>query len=238
MNDLSFEILNIIFDFCPDDSYKILDVNDIILALPEGIECDIDKLFQVVEDLTTEGSILLKYRDEEDICLAIAVKGRRIVKKERETRVKLEAQKKAREEEEARLRAIAEAVEAARLEQEEKYRLEKIEKEKKLEEAKLALEELKAQKKSKKDSEVIGLKQQVESLEKEMKPDVILPKAENTAEMVKADNISPVISNVQHMDFIPLVKRVGKVAFWGGLFGAIIGNALYYAVRVVLEFLG
>jgi len=227
MNDLSFEILNILYDECPDDSYKIVDVNDLILGLPEGFSADAQKLFEVIEDLATDGSIMLKYRDDEDICLAVAIKGRRIVKKERETRAKIEAQRKAREEEEARLRAIAEEAERLKKEKEEQERLERLEKERKLEEARQALLELQAQKKSKK--EVIELKQQVEELEKE----VIIPEEEvkeEIKEIVPAEQM-PTISAAAPLDLVPVIKKVGKVAFWSGLIGVVIGDAIFYIVK-------
>ena len=228
MNELSFEILNIIYEYCPDDNYKIIDVNDIILALPSGVNIEENKLFEIIEDLATDGSILLKYKDDEDICLSLSLKGRRIVKKERETREKLEAQRKAKEKAEAERKA-----------REEQERLERIEKEKQLEEAKQALSELKAQKKSKKDQEVQELKQQVEELEKEIIQPVEDGAQDNleTSVAVKAEQI-PVISAVQHMDFIPLIRKVGKVAFWGGLTGAIIGNALFFSARYIMDILG
>lgn len=232
MNDLSFEVLNIIYDFCPDESYKIVDVNDIILALPEGKNLELDKLFQIIDDLATDASIMLKYRDEEDICLSIQAKGRRIVKKERETRARIEAQRKAKEEEEARQKAIREAEEKARLEREEQERLERIEKEKQLEEARLQLEELKAQKKSKKDHTVIELKQQVEELEKQ-----IVEEEDEEPEPDSEPNEIPIISNVQTFDAEPMIKRVGRRAFWGGLIGAGLLNGLIYGIKYIIELL-
>jgi hypothetical protein len=272
MDSLSFDILNIIYDYCPDDSFKILDVNDILLAMPEGAILSPERLFKIIDELAIDESITLKYRDEDEICVALPAKGKRMVKREREMRAKLEAERKAREEEEARkkaaeeaarikreeeearLRAIAEAEEKARLEKEEKERQERLEreekerqerleKEKKLEEARLALEELKKERKSKK--EVIELKQQVEELEKEIaipepEPE---PESEPEPEPVPEQAIveaaaMPVISSVQHMDFIPLIKNVGRKAFWGAMLGAALLNGLYYAVRFALDYLG
>lgn len=223
MNELTFEVLNIIYDFCHDDSYKIIDVNDIILALPEGVDCDIEKLFALIDDLATEEAINLKYRDEEDICVAITVKGKRIVKKERETRAKIEAQRKAREEEERR-----------RQEQAEKERLER---EKKLEDARLALIEMEANKKLKKAHEFVELKHQVEVLENEIKQDAIdsTEKASNNSPVIEEAN-NPV--SVQTMDFVPMVRKVGRIAFWGGLSGAILGNGLFQLARHIMEVLG
>ncbi|MGI6701098.1 MAG: hypothetical protein ACOX3U_01320 [Christensenellales bacterium] len=209
MNELSFEILNILYDQCSDDTYKIIDVNDILLAIPEGFTASADKVFEIVEDLATDGSVMLKYRDDEDICLSVTVKGKRIVKKERETRIKLEEQRRQKEEEE-RLRK-------------EREEAERLERERKLEEAKQALNELKAQKKPKKI--VVELEQQVEELEKEITPEP------EQAEEISLPAIKEPVKEI-------IVPSIGRRALIGGLLGALIGNAIYFGVKFVLELLG
>lgn len=235
MNDLTFEVLNVLYDYCPDDSYKIIDINDIILALPEGISTEPEHLFIIIDDLVTEEAVALKYRDEEDICIAMLAKGRRIVKKERETRAKIEAQKRAKEEEEARQRALKEAEERERREREERERLEKIEKEKKLEEARLALQEMQSQKKKK---EAVELKQQVIELEKEIEQIEQAPEAEVVITQADNKEKAVVISSAENLDIMPIIKKVGKVAFWGGLMGAIIGNGLFLAAKFIMTLIG
>lgn len=240
MNKLVFEILNIIYDYCIDGTYKIIDVNDIILGMPKNIEedndaadLDVEKLLNIIEDLATDGAIDLKYRDEEDICLAITTKGKRLVKKERETRIKIEEQRKAKLEEEARQKALKEAEEKARIEREEKERQERILKEKELEEAKITLEELKANKKLKKAPETQELKQKVQELEHE-----IIEEKEHLELTNEVDNVIPEVreDNAVIQYDIGRSKRIGNIAFFGGLSGAFIGNAIFWILKHFIGF--
>lgn len=207
MKALDFEILNVIFDFCTDDSFKIIDINDIMDNLSDDFKCSNDELFKIIDDLATEDCIQLKYKDEEDICLSITTKGKRLIKKERETRERLEEQKRLKEEENARLKA------------------EQEEKERELEKARIALEEMQAQRKKKKSQEAKELEQQVQALEKEITTEVQVEEEKE----VKNELVS-----VEEINYKPIVRKVATIAFVGGLIGSMLGSAVMMVVRMVL----
>ena len=210
MNALRFQVLNIINDICKDDNFKVIDINDILINLPSEMDVKETDVFAIIDELAFDGEIDLKYRDEEDICLAMALKGRRIIKKARENEerirekreyeARLKAEEEARiieeekrraeeearrKEEEARRKAEEEDRKQAELEKAEQ---ERIAKEKQLEEIKKAIEEAQTQRKTKKNAK--DLEQQAELLIQEIeqvegkKLDIIEEKAEEEIEEI------------------------------------------------------
>lgn len=64
-------ILKILNKECKNGSYKILDKNDIISALPTRYRCDTDELDHIISYLERQDFISVKYDDDNIYCLCI-----------------------------------------------------------------------------------------------------------------------------------------------------------------------
>ena len=83
MENLSIKILDALFDLCDGENYVILDKEDILAPYPEA-QLDADELAEILESLTVEGFIDLKYADNTEYCVAMRTKGRTLIKQSRE----------------------------------------------------------------------------------------------------------------------------------------------------------
>lgn len=83
MENLSIKILDALFDLCEGESYVILDKEDIVASLPEH-NFETDELTEILESLTVEGFIELKYADNTEFCVCMKTKGRTLIKQSRE----------------------------------------------------------------------------------------------------------------------------------------------------------
>ena len=83
MENLSIKILDALFDLCDGENYVILDQEDILASYPEA-QLDADELAEILESLTVEGFIDLKYADNTEYCVAMRTKGRTLIKQSRE----------------------------------------------------------------------------------------------------------------------------------------------------------
>lgn len=83
MENLSIKILDALFDLCEGESYVILDQEDITASFPEH-SFETDELTEILESLTVEGFIDLKYADNTSYCVAMRTKGRTLIKQSRE----------------------------------------------------------------------------------------------------------------------------------------------------------
>ena len=83
MENLSIKILDALFDLCEGENYVILDKEDIVAPFPE-YSFETDELTEILESLTVEGFIDLKYADNTSYCVAMRTKGRTLIKQSRE----------------------------------------------------------------------------------------------------------------------------------------------------------
>ena len=83
MENLSVKILDALFDLCEGENYVILDKEDIIADFPDH-DFETDELTEILEALTVEGFIDLKYADNTEYCVAMKTKGRTLIKQSRE----------------------------------------------------------------------------------------------------------------------------------------------------------
>ena len=83
MENLSIKILDALFDLCEGENYVILDQEDIVASFPEH-SFETDELTEILESLTVEGFIDLKYADNTEFCVAMRTKGRTLIKQSRE----------------------------------------------------------------------------------------------------------------------------------------------------------
>ena len=64
-------ILKVLQKECKNGSYKILDKNDIISALPTRYRCDTEELDHIISYLERQDYISVKYDDDNIYCLCI-----------------------------------------------------------------------------------------------------------------------------------------------------------------------
>lgn len=64
-------ILKVLQKECKDGSYKILDKNDIISALPTRYRCDTEELDHIISYLERQDFVSVKYDDDNIYCLCI-----------------------------------------------------------------------------------------------------------------------------------------------------------------------
>ena len=83
MENLSIKVLDALFDLCEGENYVILDKEDIVKSFPEH-PFETDELTEILESLTVEGFIDLKYADNTEYCVAMRTKGRTLIKQSRE----------------------------------------------------------------------------------------------------------------------------------------------------------
>ena len=83
MDDISIKILDALFDLCDGENYVILDVQDLTCRLPD-YDFQEGELDEILETLDAEELIVLKYADESEICLAMKMKGRSLIKQLRD----------------------------------------------------------------------------------------------------------------------------------------------------------
>ena len=83
MDDISIKILDALFDLCDGENYVILDVQDLTCRLPD-YTFQPDELDEILETLSAEELVDLKYSDENEICLAMKMKGRSLIKQLRD----------------------------------------------------------------------------------------------------------------------------------------------------------
>ena len=69
-------LLKFINGYCEDQSYKIIDVEEMKSAFPEKYNMDREGISQIVEYLSVREYIAVKYADKEQYCLGPLPKGR------------------------------------------------------------------------------------------------------------------------------------------------------------------
>ena len=64
-------VLKILAQECRNGNYKIVEVSDIIMALPKRFRMDSDAIKHILEHLERQDFISIKYDDEDIYCLAV-----------------------------------------------------------------------------------------------------------------------------------------------------------------------
>ena len=64
-------VLKILAQECRNGNYKIVEVSDIIMALPKRFRMDSDAIKHILEHLERQDFISIKYDDDNTYCLAI-----------------------------------------------------------------------------------------------------------------------------------------------------------------------
>lgn len=232
MNDISIKVLSAIYDLCDDDSYKILDVDDIAARL-SGDEISVDELTEVIENFAVDGMLELKYADNAEYCLALRTKGRNLVKQSRDRLNKLEKETQLRAAEEANLKAEAEK-RLAVLESEKERLREEVEVDlqtakQAVAEAKSRAEKLAAQKELKQIKEVTSKKvEQVNNIETQI-AEFVQP-TESLPDLTKGFQVNGIGSSNT------ITQKQIKKLFWTAFCGAAIGAILVNLVFAIIFF--
>lgn len=88
MDDISIKILDALFDLCEGENYVILEKADLTDRISYH-DFGVDEMTEILESLSADGLIDLKYADNEEFCVAMKTKGRSLIKQSRERLQKL-----------------------------------------------------------------------------------------------------------------------------------------------------
>ncbi len=69
-------LLKFINGYCKDQSYKVIDIDELKTAFPERFKMDREGIAQIIDYLKTREYIAVKYSDKEQYCLSPLPKGR------------------------------------------------------------------------------------------------------------------------------------------------------------------
>ncbi len=72
----TLKLLDIINNECVGGGYKVFDLNDLVLSMPEHFSIDCDGVRECLSALREREYISVKYQDEREICLSPLSKGR------------------------------------------------------------------------------------------------------------------------------------------------------------------
>ena len=79
-------MLRIINEECKEGSYKVLEMDDLIRAMPKKFKIDTDGISQLIGYLKKGEYLSVKYVDNEVVCLSPLPRGRRIFEVEEENK--------------------------------------------------------------------------------------------------------------------------------------------------------
>ena len=83
MDDISIKILDALFDLCDGENFVILEKDDLTSRISFH-EFATDELTEILEALSADGLIDLKYADNHEFCVAMKTKGRSLIKQSRD----------------------------------------------------------------------------------------------------------------------------------------------------------
>ena len=83
MDEISIKLLDALFDLCEGESYVILEKEELTSRI-SYYNFAADELTEILEALSVEGFIDLKYADNREFCVAMRTKGRTLIKQARE----------------------------------------------------------------------------------------------------------------------------------------------------------
>lgn len=81
-------VLSILSKECHDGSYKIVEVSDIIMALPKHFRMDSEAIKHILTHLERQDIISIKYDDDDVFCLAVLPYGFEILETEKPKMIK------------------------------------------------------------------------------------------------------------------------------------------------------
>ena len=76
-------VLSILAKECPDGSYKIIEIPDIIMAIPRRYRMDSDAVKNILVHLERQELVSVKYDDDDVFCLAVLPYGYEVLENER-----------------------------------------------------------------------------------------------------------------------------------------------------------
>lgn len=79
-------LLQIINAECREGSYKVLEIDDLIRAMPKRFKIDIDGISQLIGYLKKGEYVSVKYADNEVVCISPLPRGRRIFEVEEDNK--------------------------------------------------------------------------------------------------------------------------------------------------------
>ena len=79
-------LLQIINTECREGSYKVLEIDDLIRAMPKKFKIDIDGISQLIGYLKKGEYVSVKYADNEVVCISPLPRGRRIFEVEEDNK--------------------------------------------------------------------------------------------------------------------------------------------------------
>ena len=86
-------LLQIINAECREGSYKVLEVDDLIRAMPKKFKIDSDGILQLIGYLKKGEYVSVKYTDSEVVCISPLPRGRRIFEVEEENKTQKKRKK-------------------------------------------------------------------------------------------------------------------------------------------------
>lgn len=75
-------VLKYLVNECKEGSYKIIDIDDIVLSMPKKFKADKEIILQIMEYLSNGEYISVKYSDDDQFCLCPLPFGRQFVEKD------------------------------------------------------------------------------------------------------------------------------------------------------------
>lgn len=211
-------LLCYLYDICSNESFKIIDVSDILTTLGDEVP-DITALQNAVLKLSEAGLMRVSFFDASEICFSVTAQGKRTVE---DIRYKLELQRREEEERLAR----------ERREEEDRIAREKLEEDKRQAalEIQRMIEETQEKMKSMSKAEKQDAVKTLEELKKdEVYQEVIVHESE-TQLAEKEQEQPPQVIPVAPVNNSKLIRSVFFAALFGSAFGTLI-------VSLVLKFL-
>ncbi len=86
-------MLSILAKECGDGSYKIVELPDVIMALPKRYRMDSDAVKHIITHLERQDIISVKYDDDDVFCLAVLPYGFEILETEKPKKLKISKEK-------------------------------------------------------------------------------------------------------------------------------------------------
>lgn len=86
-------VLKILVNECRDNSYKIVEIPDIIMALPKRFRMDSEAIKHILTYLEHQDMISIKYEDDDVYCLAVLPYGFEVLELDKPKYIKSENKK-------------------------------------------------------------------------------------------------------------------------------------------------
>lgn len=67
-------VLHYLESQCPSGSFKVLDKQDVLDAIPQKSGIDLPTLNEIIDNLTQRGYLVSKYQDDEQMCISLTPK--------------------------------------------------------------------------------------------------------------------------------------------------------------------